>query len=295
MNILIAGASGLIGTALSLHFKQAGHHVYPLIRGDESHPFSWRPEKQSINLNPDIALDVVINLAGPSVADKRWTERRKSEILQSRIMATTLLSNTLINLDHPPQLFVSASAIGFYGPRDDSVVDEKTENGTGFLAEVSRQWETATENAEAAGIRTVCTRFGIVLSTDGGALAKMLTPFKLGLGGVIGSGQQYMSWISLNDVVGAIDFLLSNKQVSGPINLVSPNPVTNYEFTRTLGKVLSRPTVLPMPTWLCRLMFGEMANEILLTGAKVMPTRLTEVGYSFKDANLDQALSSLLK
>jgi len=294
MNILISGASGLIGTALTRYFEQGGHRVIPLRRGVSAEPFSWQPDQGEINLDNSVTLDAVINLAGPGVADKRWSAGRKQEILGARVQATRLLSEELARREQQPSVFLSASAIGFYGPRDDQAVDEGTESGSGFLAEVARQWEQATAAAEAAGIRTVHTRFGIVLSAEGGALKRMLLPFRLGLGGVIGSGRQYMSWVDVGDAVRAMEFLIRDSDLSGPVNIVAPRPVDNREFTRTLGRVLHRPALIPMPAFQARLLFGEMAEEILLTGVKVLPTRLADAGFHFDKPELENALTLLL-
>ncbi len=294
MNILISGASGLIGTALTRYFEQGGHRVIPLRRGVSVGPFSWQPDQGEIHLDNSVTLDAVINLAGPGVADKRWSAGRKQEILGARVRATRLLSEELARREQQPSVFLSASAIGYYGPRDEQAVDEETESGSGFLAEVARQWEQATAAAEAAGIRTMHTRFGIVLSAEGGALKRMLLPFRLGLGGVIGSGRQYMSWVDLGDAVRAMEFLIRDSDLSGPVNIVAPRPVDNREFTRTLGRVLHRPALIPMPAFQARLLFGEMAEEILLTGVKVLPTRLAEAGFHFAKPELENALTSLL-
>jgi len=294
MNILITGASGLIGNALTKHFSESGHHVIPLVREHSVNPFSWQPDKGLINLDHSVNLDVVINLAGPGVADKRWSSTRKRQLLESRVNGTRLLSEALARREQKPQILISASAIGYYGPRDEEPVDESSESGSGFLAEIARQWEAATEAAENAGIRTVHSRFGIVLSEDGGALARMLLPFKLGLGGVIGTGKQMMSWISIHDLTRVFDFLIDRQEISGAVNIVAPSPVSNREFTQVLGKVLGRPTFLPMPTLQARLLFGEMAEEILLTGARVLPTRLLNSGFKFAEPDLERALRAVL-
>jgi uncharacterized protein (TIGR01777 family) len=294
MNILIAGASGLIGQALTEHFENTGHRVIPLLRKDSSKPFNWQPDQGTIYLDDSVNIDVVINLAGPGVADRRWSAARKKQLLETRVNCTRILSQALAQREQQPTLFISASAIGFYGPRDDTPVDESSDSGSGFLAEISRQWESSTAAAEAAGIRTVHARFGIVLSKKGGALKRMLLPFRLGLGGVIGSGMQYMSWISMGDLLKIFEFLIEKEELAGPVNLVAPNPVTNREFTRVLGRVLKRPTVIPMPAFQARLLFGEMAQEILLTGARVLPTRLQDAGFEFAEPDLEQALGSVL-
>ncbi|MEZ5492366.1 MAG: TIGR01777 family oxidoreductase [Gammaproteobacteria bacterium] len=294
MNILITGASGLIGSALNSYFEGAGHRVIPLVRDSSGAAFTWQPEKDVINLDESVDIDVVINLAGPGVADKRWSETRKKELLEARVHCTELLSKTLAQRDQKPSVFISASAIGFYGPRDDQPVDEFADSGSGFLAEISRQWEAATAAAEAAGIRSVHTRFGIVLAADGGALKRMLLPFRLGLGGPIGSGRQYMSWITLDDVVRAVEFVIQDDNLRGPVNLVAPGAVDNREFTRTLGRVLKRPAFIPMPGFQARLLFGEMAEEILLTGVRVKPARLQQAGFHFRSESLEEALRSML-
>jgi len=294
MNILISGASGMIGTALSKQLSDAGHTVYPLSRKDTGQPFYWRPEKGIILFDDSIRLDAVINLAGENIADGRWNKQRKKRIFDSRIDSTRLLSDKLASLAHRPDVFISGSAIGFYGSRGDDIMDETSSHGSGFLAEIGTAWEQATRSAEDAGIRTVHIRTGIVLSPEGGVLKKMLMPFRLGLGGVIGDGRQYMSWISIDDEVNAIDFLLNNNELSGPFNLVAPEPVTNREFTRKLGKVLKRPTPFPMPAAVVRLMFGEMGDELLLSGTRVAPVRLQQAGYKFRHTDFEQALQALI-
>jgi len=294
MNILISGASGLIGTALSSQLRDAGHTVYPLSRRDTGQPFYWRPEKGIILFDDSIRLDAVINLAGENIAEGRWNKIRKKRIVDSRIDSTRLLSDKLSSLAHRPDVFISGSAIGFYGSRGDEIMDETSSHGTGFLAEIGTAWEDATRAAEDAGIRTVHIRTGIVLSPRGGVLKKMLLPFRFGLGGVIGDGRQYMSWISIDDEVNAISFLLQNTELSGPFNLVAPAPVTNREFTRKLGKVLKRPTPFPMPAAVVRLMFGEMGDELLLSSTRVAPVRLEQAGYEFIHTDFEQALKDLL-
>ncbi|MCP5346537.1 MAG: TIGR01777 family oxidoreductase [Gammaproteobacteria bacterium] len=295
MNILISGASGLIGSALTKHFTGAGHRVIPLTRNQPENPCNWQQDQGTLNLDEDLHLNVVINLAGPGIADQRWSQARKDQILQTRVKGTELLSMALVQRKQQPAVFLSASAIGFYGPRDQAPVNESDDSGSGFLAEVARQWEAATVSAEQAGIRTVNTRFGIVLDADAGALAKMLLPFRLGVGGRIGSGRQIMSWIALHDLVRAMDFLIEQDSLSGPVNLVAPGAVDNLEFTRTLGAVLQRPTWLPMPAFQARLLFGEMADELLLTGVRVEPRRLLESGFRFQEPELRGALDSVLK
>lgn len=239
--------------------------------------------------------DAVIHLAGENIAGGRWTDKRKALIRESRIRSTSLLCKTLAGLNRPPRTLLSASAVGYYGNRDpDETLDESSMSGSGFLAEVCREWECATAPAQVAGIRVVHMRFGTVLSPPGGALAKMLPIFKLGLGGKVGSGKQIMSWIALDEIPAAVFHALSSEIPSGPVNFVSPNPVSNAEFTRILGQVLARPTIFPLPAFAARLMFGEMADELLLGGARVVPRRLKESGYPFIHSDLEQALKQML-
>ena len=294
MNILITGASGLIGTSLARQLTGTGHTVYPLSRNDSEAPFFWQPHKGIIQFDDGIRLDTVINLAGENIADGRWNDKRKQRILDSRVESTRLLSNKLASLEHKPEVFISGSAIGYYGSRGENVMDETSKHGTGFLAETGIAWEDATRAAEDAGIRAILIRSGIVLSQHGGALKKMLMPFRSGLGGVIGDGRQYMSWISIDDEVGAIMFLMNNRSLSGPFNLVAPSPVTNRAFTKILGKVLRRPTMIPMPASIVRLMFGEMGDQLLLSSTRVAPLRLQQSGYEFIDAGFEQSLNRLL-
>lgn len=297
MNILLTGATGLIGSALTEHLKTGEHTVYPLHRKPatpESH--YWDPEANQIHLDDDIELDAVIHLAGENIADSRWSQKKKDRILNSRVHGTRLLAETISQLRHKPALFISGSAIGYYGDTGSSIVDEDSPRGEGFLSDVAAQWEAATQAAEDAGIRTIHIRTGIVLSPDGGVLQKMLTPFSMGLGGVVGSGQQYMSWISIDDVVSIFDYMLNpeNGQMSGPYNLVAPNPVTNHTFTKSLGSVLHRPTVSPLPAFMARIMFGEMADALLLSSSRVAAKRLKALGFKFNDTELTETLKHLL-
>jgi uncharacterized protein (TIGR01777 family) len=295
MNILITGATGLIGTALSSALEANGHTVYPLVREENSTaPFHWLPSNNKIQLDDSITLDAVIHLAGANIADKRWDEQRKNDILNSREIPTKLLADTLAQMSNKPAVFISGSAIGFYGETGDNTVDENSPQGTGFLSEVAGRWEQATQSAEKAGIRTVHIRTGVVLSTHGGMLKQMMLPFKLGLGGIIGDGKQYLSYVAIDEVTTMIEFLLENSAINGAINLVSRKPVTNAEFTRALGKALHRPTLFPLPSFIARLMFGEMADALLLSSARVLPTRLVESGYKFKDNDLVTTLHSLM-
>ena len=295
MNILLTGSTGLIGTALIRHLQTLGHNIYPLYRNPstaKSH--YWNPEEDQIHLDDQIKLHAVIHLAGENIADSRWSQKKKDSILNSRVHGTRLLAETISQLEHRPELFISGSAIGYYGDTGDNVVDEDSPRGTGFLSDVAAQWEGATQAAEDAAIRTIHLRTGIVLSPEGGVLQKMLFPFRMGLGGVVGNGQQYMSWISIDDVVGIITAMLDNDQMVGAYNLVAPKPVTNYTFTKTLGTVLHRPTVSPLPEFMARMMFGEMADALLLSSSRVATTRLTIPEYTFVDNELTATLSRLL-
>lgn len=295
MNILLTGSTGLIGTVLSKNLKAQGHTVYPLRRNTTAGKHFWKPDEGQIHLDEETKIDAVIHLAGENIADTRWTQKKKERILNSRVHGTRLLAETLSQLKHKPEVLISGSAIGYYGDTGNNIVDEDSPRGEGFLSDIATQWEAATQAAEDAGIRTIHIRTGIVLSPDGGVLQKMLFPFTMGLGGVVGNGQQYMSWISIDDVVAIIETMLLNKEMNGPYNLVAPNPVTNYTFTKSLGKVLRRPTVSPLPAFMARIMFGEMADALLLSSSRVAATRLNKTGYKFADTDLTDALTRLLK
>ena len=250
MNVLVSGSSGLVGSALVAALNADGHRVKRLVRAavrDAEDEVGWDPAGGVLDPAGLEGLDAVVHLAGENIASGRWTTAKKARIRDSRVKGTELLCQTLARLDRPPKTLVSTSAVGYYGDRGDEVLTEDSPPGHGFLAEVCEAWEAATEPAAAKGIRVVRLRIGVVLSPRGGALAKMLPAFKMGLGGRIGNGRQYMSWITLDDLVGVIRFALTNNELSGPVNAVSPNPVTNLEFTKTLGRVLHRPTVLPLP------------------------------------------------
>ncbi|HKZ00614.1 MAG TPA: TIGR01777 family oxidoreductase [Pyrinomonadaceae bacterium] len=297
MKILISGSHGLVGRALASSLTNDGHEVVRLVRRERvfgSPEVEWDPKRAVIDGQHLEGLTAVIHLAGESIAEGRWTAEKKRRIRESRVQGTQLLSEALGKLSHPPRAFICASAIGFYGSRGDEILTETSAPGTDFLAEVCVEWEKAAQPPAGKGIRIVNLRFGIILSVDGGALAKMLTPFRLGVGGRIGSGNQWMSWIALDDVVGAIKFILNNNSVQGPVNIVAPNPVTNAEFTEQLGKALSRPTLLPIPGFGARLAFGEMADALLLSSQRVEPVRLKEAGYQFLESNLSGALRRVL-
>ncbi len=293
MKILISGSHGLVGTALIKSLERdGGHEIFRLVRHapNSRAEIEWSPDRYSIALARIEGFDAVVHLAGESIADGRWTEEKKKRIRESRVKGTRLLGDALANLASPPKSLISASAIGYYGNRGDEVLTEGSAPGDDFLSEVCVEWEKATALATEKGIRVVNTRFGIILDANGGALAKMLPPFRMGIGGRIGSGKQWMSWIALDDVVGAIKFALTNETLSGPVNFVAPNPVRNSEFTKTLGKALSRPTLFPIPAFGVRLVFGEMADALLLSSQRVDPESLTKTGYQFQYLGLEGAL-----
>jgi uncharacterized protein (TIGR01777 family) len=254
----------------------------------------WDPKAGTIDAAELANVDAVVHLAGEGVAARRWTPAVKEQILDSRVRGTKLLCETLAGLASKPSVLLSASAVGYYGDRGDELLDESSPPGSGFLAGVCQEWEAATHPARDADIRVVLLRIGLVLAREGGALAKMLTPFRLGAGGVLGSGRQYMSWIELSDLVRVIQFALSAAAIAGPVNATTPNPVTNREFTKTLGRVIGRPTILPMPAFAARLVFGEMADELFLGGARVEPRVLTNDRFEFAHPQLGAALRHLL-
>lgn len=299
MKVVIAGATGLIGSELSSRFAADGHTVVVLTRdaGQVEAPYKpseWNPGERRIDLSVMEDAELAINLAGATLA-QRWTNSRKREILDSRLQSTTLLSDTIAQLEKPPGVFISASAIGYYGSHDpDEKVDESTDAGSGFLAHVCREWEAATNPAEERGIRVVHPRFGIVLNKSGGALARMLPIFRKGAGGKLGSGKQMMSWIALEEIYPAILHIVAHEAISGPVNLVSPNPVANEEFTRTLADVLGKPAFFTASAFMLRLAYGQMADEALLSGVAVYPAKLLESGYQFKYPHLADALREIL-
>jgi uncharacterized protein (TIGR01777 family) len=300
MRILIAGSSGLIGSALTTALQGQGHTLARLVRraADNSRrEVYWDPERGSLDKSPlvDIAPEVVINLAGENIAGGRWTDRRKAAIRDSRVNGTRVLSQAITSLEPKPKIFLCASAVGYYGDRGDTVLMEDSGPGDNFLSKVCQDWELATEPAREAGIRVVNLRIGVVLSKKGGALKKMLLPFRLGLGGVIGNGRQYFSWITLEDLVRVFLFAMEHSEISGPVNAVAPHPVTNKQFTKALGKALVRPTLRPMPASTARLAFGEMADELLLASARAQPGVLEGAGFQFQQGTILTALRAVLK
>lgn len=293
MRILISGASGFVGQAAQQNLTAQGHEVFALRRYPGHEPY-WDIEQRKLVLGQAQNIDVVINLSGENVASGRWTAAKKERIRQSRVQGTQLLAQFFAHSIPKPKLLLSASAVGIYGHRADEELCESSPPGTGFLASVGQAWEAATKEAEEAGIRVVQLRLGMVLGAEGGALAKMLGPFKMGLGGVMGKGQQWMSWISLQDLLGIINHVIEHEALSGPVNAVSPNPIRHRHFVRTLAKLLRRPAVLPLPSPLVRLIFGAMGQELFLASTRVQPKALLQSGYVFQDAGLKKTLSGLL-
>ncbi len=293
--IAITGSSGLVGSALAAQLAAGGHEVVPVVRGGQADPRAlWDPSRGWIR---EAALDrcaALIHLAGASIGEGRWTAARRQELRRSRIDATRLLVGHLSTLKDPPKTLVSASAVGYYGDRGEEILTEDSPPGSGFLAELVRDWEQEALNADSVGVRPVVLRFGIVISGQGGALGRMLLPFKLGAGGRLGSGRQWMSWISLHDAVGVIEHVVAN-DIAGPINATAPEPATNRVFTAELARVLRRPAVLPLPGFALRLAFGAMADEMLLASQRVDSRRLVASGYAFRHAHVGSALDGTLR
>ena len=294
MKVLISGATGLIGSALIPALESGGHETTRLTRSPGSRgDVGWYPSSGPIDASRLEGHDAVVHLAGESIGEGRWTPEKKRRILESRREGTRLLAETIAGLSEPPKVLVSASAVGYYGDRGNELLREDSEPGWDFLAEVCKAWEAAADPARVAGIRVVHPRNGIVLSTEGGALARTLPIFKLGGGGRIGSGRQWWSWVAIDDVAGAYVHALTDDSLDGPVNVGSPNPLTNAEYTRVLGKVLIRPTVFPLPAQAARLMLGEVADALLLASQRVEPAKLKEGGYEFRYPELEGALRHL--
>jgi uncharacterized protein (TIGR01777 family) len=295
MHIAVTGASGLVGSELVSLLTTGGHHVTALVRGEpRDGEVAWNPKADSFDASSLDGVDAVVHLAGENIAAGRWTDAMKQRIRDSRVHGTRVLCEGLARMKSLPKVLVAASAIGFYGNRGDELLDESSDPGEGFLSEVCDEWEAATKPAQEAGMRVVNLRIGVVLSPKGGALAKMLTPFMLGAGGIVGNGRQYWSWISIDDVAGAIHHALMTDSLSGPLNAVAPSAPTNREFTKTLGRVLRRPTILPMPAFAAKLALGEMAKDLLLSSTRVEPKKLVESGYQFRQPILEKALRHVL-
>ncbi len=295
MRISVTGSSGLIGSALVPLLTAEGHEVARVSRSTAARgAWRWDPGAGHVDGRAVNGMDAVVHLAGESIAGGRWSEARKDRIRASRVRGTRVVAEAVARADPRPQALLCASAMGFYGDRGDELLTETSAPGRGFLSEVSREWEEACAPARDEGVRVVNLRFGIVLSPAGGALAKMLLPFRLGAGGVVGSGRQWWSWVALDDAVGAIRHALVTPGLAGPVNVAAPNPVTNAEFTRTLGRVLARPTLFPVPAFAARLALGEMADALLLASARLVPVRLQQTGYVFRRPELEGALRHLL-
>ena len=297
MKILISGATGLVGTALTRTFRAEGHTVGHFVRpgaaalaGD----VAWDPATANVNLATMEGADAVIHLSGASIGDGRWTAARKAILRSSRIDSTRLMVDAMARLRQKPRVFLCASAIGFYGNRGDEILTDESERGIGYLPLLARDWEAEAMRAEVNGIRTVRMRFGVILSAEGGALPRMITPFKFGVGGKLGSGKQWMSWIALEDVVGVIRAMIADEQYRGVVNLVAPSPVRNEEFTRLLARMMHRPAILPAPAFALRLALGEMADALLLASQRVIPERLAAMGYAFRCGELESALQAIL-
>jgi len=294
--IIVTGATGLVGSRLADELAKSGCQVVRGVRrpARDASEIYWNADAGEIESGKLEGAHAVVHLAGENISAHRWTAAFKQKIVDSRVKGTGLIAEAIAHAHNKPATFVCASAIGYYGNRCDELLTESSATGNDFLADACRQWEAACEPARQAGVRVVNARIGVVLSPDGGALAKMLTPFRFGAGGVVGSGRQYLSWITLDDVVAAIEFLLANQNVSSHVNVVAPHPATNAEFTAALGRVLKRPTILPMPSALARLLFGEMADALLLSSTRVAPQTLTAAGFRFKYPALEPALRHLL-
>ena len=295
MQVLVTGSSGLIGSALVPFLQAKGHRVTRLVRRSQSGPGTvrWDPAAGTIDWEALRGIEAAVHLAGESIIG-RWTAAKKAAIRESRIEGTRRLCDALLTLAPPPSTLVCASAVGFYGERGAELLHEDSPPGFGFLTDVCREWEGATDRAAERGMRVVNLRIGLVLSRQGGALGKMLLPFQLGVGGVVGSGRQYWSWIAIDDLLGAIHHALTLSTLRGPVNAVAPAPATNREFTRTLGRALRRPTVVPVPAFAVRLLMGQMGQELLLASQRVEPRRLLATGYQFQFPELEAALQHVL-
>lgn len=296
MKIILSGASGLIGTATRRLLSHAGHEVLPLVRrAPQSGEVSWNPERGELEAAVFQAVDAVVHLAGHSAASQnRWTEAHKARIRDSRVLGTKLLAEKIAQANPRPKVFLCASATGYYGHRGEEWLEETASAGRGFLAEVCQAWEKAADPARTAGVRVAHLRIGVVLGADGGALAQMLPWFRWGLGGRLGDGRQWWSWITVEEVARIIQFVLETPTISGPVNTVTPHPVTNAEFTRILAKAVRRPAIFPAPAFFLRALYGEMADELLLGSARVRPAVLERAGYAFRSPELSGALQDIL-
>ncbi len=302
MHVAITGSRGLLGSVLVPLLTGGGQRVTRIVRSRPTAPsrpadlpvLSWNPERGIDDPSQLVGVDAIVHLAGESIAAGRWTEARKAEIRRSRIEGTRRIAEALARVDEPPRVLVCASAVGYYGDRGNDLLDEQSAPGRGFLADLCRDWEAAAEPALRAGLRVVHLRLGTILSPSGGALAKLLPPFRLGAGGTVGSGEHYMSWIGIDDAAQIIVWTISEQSIAGPLNAVAPVPVTNAEFTHTLARVLGRPAVMRVPAFALRLALGELADEALLASQRAVPARLLAAGYSFRHPELEGALRHLL-
>lgn len=309
---LITGGSGFIGSALITELLLENHNVTVLTRNEvntanhfskimdaKREDFQTKARVSTVSslddINPDQSFDVIINLAGQGIADKRWSDEVKQQLINSRIQTTQVLHEFISNVSVKPDVFISGSALGFYGiGQSDEAITEDSDTDNSFSSQLCQQWEAEAQVIAKMGIRTCCLRTGIVLGKGGGALTKMLPPFKMGLGGPIGDGKQWMSWVHLDDIVGMIRFAIDNESIQGAINGTAPKPVINKIFTKTLGKALKRPAFFPMPAFIVKLLFGEMGEELLLAGKKVVPEKMIKAGYEFKYSSLDNALKDIV-
>lgn len=293
MKVLIAGSSGLVGKALQHELKAAGHSVFPLIRPPQvavREQIAWDPQEGTLDLEKAAGTDAVVNLAGANIAERRWSEGWKKVLRTSRLDSTRSLVDSIGKLDPRPRVFVSASAVGYYGDRQDQLLDEDSPGGAGFLAQLCTDWEAEAMRAGQLGIRTVVLRFGAVLSAKGGALAQMIGPFRLGVGGRLGTGRQWMTWIAMPDTIGLIREAIENERWRGAYNAVAPEPVRNEQFTKVLGRVLHRPTIFPVPAFALRMAFGEMADQMILASQRAVSKRVVQDGYSYSYPELEPAL-----
>lgn len=294
--VAISGATGLVGTELTSLLRNAGHSVLGISRSNRTpDTIVWDPSRGVTNPQQLESVDAIVHLAGENIAGARWTPAVKERIRSSRVEGTRNLVKSIASAAKRPSTLVCASAIGFYGNRGDEILRESSQAGTGYLAEVCQAWEQEALAATELGMRVVCIRIGVVLSPKGGALAKMLLPFKMGLGGIVGSGKQYWSWIGLNDLVRAIAFSIEQDSIQGPVNAVAPEPLTNLAFTKTVGKVLRRPTVFPLPGFMASIVLGEMANDLLLASTRVIPEKLQQSGFRFEQPDLKSCLEHELR
>ena len=293
MKILISGSTGFIGSRLVPMLIASGHDVTRLVRSSSNSGLLWNPYKGEVDISRLEGYDLFVHLSGESI-NGRWTAAKKKKIVDSRVITTRFLGECISKLKNPPKAFICSSAIGYYGNRGDEELTENSSVGTGFLAEVCKAWEEVTKPIESKGVRVVNVRTGLVLSPDGGALKQLLLPFKMGVGGVVGSGKQWWSWITLNDLLRIYQYSIENDTVSGAVNGVAPNPVNNKSFVKILAKVLHRPAIFPLPSFIVKLIFGEMGQELLLDGQRVIPKKLMDAGFGFDEVELDGALKKLL-